>query len=142
LISNQPSTRLHSQLDHGNHSRAAKINQREPIMLHPLDADKRNLDAGDVVRIFNDRGACLAGLVIDDRIRQGVVQISTGAWFDPLEPGTPGSLCKHGNANMLTLDKGSSSLGQGPIAHTCLVEVEKFNDELPPVTAFDPPVII
>ena len=142
LISNQPSTKLHSQLDHGSHSRAAKINQREPILLHPEDARQRNLDAGEVVRIFNDRGACLAGLVIDDRILQGVVQMSTGAWFDPLEPGTPGSLCKHGNANMLTLDKGSSSLGQGPVAHTCMVEVEKFNSALPPLTAFDPPKII
>ena len=142
LISNQPSTKLHSQLDHGSYSRAAKIKQREPIMLHPEDAKKRNLKAGDIVRVFNGRGACLAGVSIDDQVRQGVVQMSTGAWFDPLEPGKPGSLCKHGNPNVLTPDKGTSKLGQGPIAHTCLVEVEIYDDELPAVTAFDPPVII
>jgi len=142
LISNQPSTKLHSQLDHGSHSRAAKINQREPILLHPIDAEQRNLKAGDVVTVFNDRGACLAGVTIGDQIRQGVVQISTGAWYDPLEPGKPGSLCKHGNPNVLTPDKGTSKLAQGPIAHTCLVEVEIYRDPLPPVTAFDPPVIV
>ena len=142
LISNQPSTKLHSQLDHGSYSRAAKINQREPIMLHPHDAQQRKLEAGDIVRVFNDRGACLAGVTIDNRVRQGVVQMSTGAWFDPLEPGKPGSLCKHGNPNVLTPDKGTSKLGQGPIAHTCLVEVEIYRDKLPPVTAFEPPVII
>jgi biotin/methionine sulfoxide reductase len=142
LISNQPSTKLHSQLDHGSHSRAAKINQREPILLHPIDAEQRNLKAGDVVTVFNDRGACLAGVTIGDQIRQGVVQISTGAWYDPLEPGKPGSLCKHGNPNVLTPDKGTSKLAQGPIAHTCLVEIEIYRGELPAVTAFDPPVII
>ncbi len=142
LISNQPSTKLHSQLDHGSYSRAAKIKQREPIMLHPHDAQQRKLEAGDIVRVFNDRGACLAGVTIDDRVRQGVVQMSTGAWFDPLEPGEPGSLCKHGNPNVLTPDKGTSKLGQGPIAHTCLVEVEIYRDKLPPVTAFEPPVIV
>ncbi len=68
LISNQPSTKLHSQLDHGSYSRAAKINQREPILLHPIDAEQRNLKAGDVVTVFNDRGACLAGVTIGDQI--------------------------------------------------------------------------
>ncbi len=142
LISNQPATKLHSQLDHGSHSRASKIKGREPIRLHPEDAAQRGLKTGDVVRVFNARGACLAGVIIDDRIRPAVVQMSTGAWFDPLEPGQPGSLCKHGNPNVLTPDKGTSKLGQGPIAHSCLVEVALFTDELPAVTAFDPPPII
>ena len=111
-------------------------------MLHPDDAAQRGLKAGDVVRVFNDRGACLGGVVIDEQVMPSVVQMSTGAWFDPLEPGKPGSLCKHGNPNMLTPDKGTSKLAQGPIAHSCLVEVELFSGELPEVTAFDPPVII
>ncbi len=40
-----------------------------------------------------------------------------------------------------TLDKGTSRLGQGPIALSCLVEVERYEGELPEVTAFDPPPI-
>jgi biotin/methionine sulfoxide reductase len=142
LISNQPLTKLHSQLDHGSHSRAAKINQREPVMLHPDDAAQRGLHDGDVVRVFNDRGACLAGVVIDEQVMPAVVQMSTGAWFDPLQPGEPGSLCKHGNPNVLTMDKGTSKLGQGPVAHSCLVEIELFSGELPEVSAFCSPVII
>ncbi len=142
LISNQPATKLHSQYDHGSQSRAAKIRQREPIALHPTDARRRGIEAGDIVRVFNERGACLAGVAVTDEVRQGVVQMSTGAWFDPLEPGTPGSLCKHGNPNVLTLDKGTSRLGQGPIAHSCLVEVELYSGDLPEMTAFDPPEIL
>jgi biotin/methionine sulfoxide reductase len=141
LISNQPKTKLHSQLDHGSHSRAAKIKQREPIMLHPEDAKTRSLNNGDIVRVFNHRGACLGGVVIDDQVMQGVVQMSTGAWYDPLEPGVSGSLCKHGNPNLLTPDIGTSQLAQGPISHTCMVQIECFTAELPELTAFDEPQI-
>jgi biotin/methionine sulfoxide reductase len=139
LISNQPKTKLHSQLDHGSHSRAAKIKQREPIMLHPEDAKARGLANGDVVRVFNYRGACLGGVQIDDQVMRGVVQMSTGAWYDPQQPASEGSLCKHGNPNVLTPDIGTSRLAQGPIAHTCMVEVEIFSGPLPELSAFDAP---
>ena len=38
LISNQPSTRLHSQHDLGAVSMANKIQGREPLLIHPNDA--------------------------------------------------------------------------------------------------------
>ena len=141
LVSNQPRTRLHSQFDPGSVSRASKIQGREPMTMNPIDAAARGLSEGDVVRVFNDRGACLAGLILSDTVMPGVVQLSTGAWYDPLEPGVVGSLCKHGNPNVLTRDKGTSRLGQGPSAHSTLVEVEKFEGSLPPITAFAPPPI-
>jgi len=94
------------------------------------------------VKVWNDRGACLAGVRIDDRIRPGVVQMSTGAWYDPVDPGAAGSLCKHGNPNVLTRDKGTSSLGQGPTAHSCLVDVARLDEPAPPITAHEPPVIL
>jgi biotin/methionine sulfoxide reductase len=68
-----------------------------------------------------------------------VVVLPTGAWYDPAEPGVPGTLELHGNPNVLTLDKGSSRLAQAPVAHSCLVEVERFAGEAPRVAAFDPP---
>jgi len=110
-------------------------------MIHPTDAKARGISDGDIVKVFNERGACLAGAIISDEIMAGVVQLSTGAWYDPEEPGVEGSLCKHGNPNVLTRDHGTSRIGQGPSAHTTLVEVKRFKDTLPPVTAFDPPVI-
>ena len=106
------------------------------------DANARNIKDGDVVKLFNDRGACLAGAIVNEKIRPGVVQISTGAWYDPENPLELNSLCKHGNPNVLTPDKGTSKLGQGPIAHSCLIEIEKFTDKVPKVTAHEPPNII
>jgi len=141
LVSNQPVTRLHSQLDNGIVSRESKIADREAVTIHPDDAVERNIKDGDVVRLFNDRGQCLAGAIISDAVRAGTIQLPTGAWYDPAEPGKIGSLDKHGNANVLTRDVGTSSLAQGPSAHSCLVEVEVFQGTPPPVTAFTPPPI-
>jgi len=139
LISNQPRTRLHGQLDCGPLSRNSKIAGREPLWMHPDDARARGLADGDVVRVFNDRGACLAGLVTTADIMPGVVQLATGAWYDPLEPGAPGTLDRHGNPNMLTLDKGTSKLAQAPISQTALVEIERYADPLPDITVFAEP---
>jgi biotin/methionine sulfoxide reductase len=80
--------------------------------------------------------------VVTDAIRPGVVQLATGAWFDPLDPAEIGSLDKHGNPNVLTLDKGTSKLAQSPAAQTALVEVERFAGDAPPITIFAPPAVV
>ena len=142
LLSNQPQARLHSQLDCGEVSRSAKVAQREPVWMNPEDAAARGIASGDVVRLYNARGACLAGAVVTDAIRPGVVQLATGAWFDPLEPAEIGSLDKHGNPNVLTLDKGTSKLAQCCVAQTALVEVERYEGTVPAITAFAPPPVV
>ncbi len=140
MISNQPRNRLHGQLDDTALSRSGKVGGREPLLINPADAGARQLADGDIVRVFNARGSVLAGVRITDTIRPGVVQLATGSWYDPADPSRDGSTDKHGNPNVLTLDKGTSRLGQGPIAQTALVEVERAADA-PPVTAYDPPKI-
>ncbi|WP_020696696.1 molybdopterin-dependent oxidoreductase [Reyranella massiliensis] len=139
MLSDQPADKLHSQLDHSPHAKATKIKGRQPITLHPDDATARGIAAGDLVRVFNDRGACLAAARVSDRIRRGVVRLSTGAWFDPADAGSNRPLEKHGNPNALTLDIGASKLSQGCIAQTCLVEIERFDGPAPAVTAHQPP---
>ena len=141
IISNQPSTRLHSQLDSGSISKGSKIKDREPMTMNPVDAAGRGIKTGDVVRVFNERGSCLAGVNLSENVMPGVIQLATGAWFDPIVPGQIGALCKHGNPNVLTMDRGTSRLAQGPTAHSTLVQVEKFNDDIPDVTAHLPPAL-
>lgn len=142
LISNQPRMRLHSQLDCGAGSRGKKVQGREPMRIHPSDADVRGLSNGDVVRVQNDRGACLAGVVIDESVRSGVIELATGAWYDPAQPTQPIGLDVHGNPNVLTADRGTTKLSQGPSAHSCLVQVIKFEGDPPPVRVFDAPTFI
>ncbi len=139
LVANQPATRLHSQLDFGATSLGSKISGREPVRINPADARARGIADGDIVRLFNHRGACLAGAMLSDAVRPGVVQLATGAWYDPFDPTTDVSLCVHGNPNVLTRDAGTSKLAQACTGQLTVVQVERFNGELPPIRAFDPP---
>ena len=141
LVSNQPRTRLHSQYDHGITSRQSKIKEREAARMHPQDAAVRGIKDGDIIRLFNDRGACLAGVMISERIRPGAIELPTGAWYDPQNPAEPNSLEVHGNPNVLTRDAGTSQLGQATSAHSCLVDVERFEQALPEVKAFKQPAL-
>ena len=137
LVANQPRSRLHSQLDVGAYSQSVKIAGREPVRLHPSDAAVRGLRDGELVRIFNDRGACLAGLAVDEAVRPGVAQLSTGAWYDP-DPAVPG-FCRHGNPNVLTADRPSSTLSQGCTGQLALVEIEPYRGTPPELSVTRPP---
>ena len=141
LITHQPTRRLHSQLDHSAYSRAGKMKMREPCRLNPEDAAARGISEGDLVRLHNERGATISVAIPDPGVRQGVVMLATGAWYDPDLEGDE-TCCKHGNPNTLTRDQGTSELAQGPGAMTCLVDIERLSGPAPEVTAFVPPVIL
>ena len=136
LVANQPATRLHSQLDFGAHSRGAKgAGGQEVLRVHPDDAAARGIADGDLVRLSNDRGAALATARVTDEIRSGVVQLPTGAWWDPEPDGT----CRHGNPNVLTRDVGTSRLAQGCTGQLCAVALERHPHPAPVVRAHHPP---
>jgi len=122
LVTIQPPDRLHAQMDPGPVAQANKIAGRELIRLNPSDAAQRKIKWGQVVRVFNERGACLAGAVIDDGVRSGVTVMATGAWYAPDAKG----LELAGNPNVLSLDVGTSRLTQGCAALSMLVEVERY----------------
>ncbi|MCI2423350.1 molybdopterin-dependent oxidoreductase [Saccharopolyspora sp. K220] len=137
LVANNPATRLHSQLDHGATSTSAKIHGREPVRMHPTDAVVRGLSTGDLVRVTSATGSVLAAVVISCSVRPGVVQLSTGAWYDPSAPGV--ATCIHGNPNALTRDVGTSRLAQGCTGQLTRVQVRRFIETLPPLKAHEPP---
>ena len=141
LVSSQPRDRLHSQMDCGPVSASGKVAGREAITINPADATARGIGSGDVVRVHNARGSCLAGVIISDTVSAGVVSLSCGAWYDPADGGGQ-ALCLHGNANVLTRDQGTSKLAQGPSSATALVEVERYTEPLKPVRAFDQPRVV
>jgi biotin/methionine sulfoxide reductase len=141
LVSSQPRDRLHSQMDCGPVAASGKIAGREAIAINPADAKARGINDGDVVRVHNARGSCLAGAIVSDSIGAGVVKLSCGAWYDPTDDSEL-ALCRHGNPNVLTRDQGTSKLGQGPSSATALVEVERYTEPLMPVAAFDPPRVV
>ena len=96
------------------------VSGKESVRLNPRDAARRGIASGDVIRLFNDRGACLGGALLDDAVLEGVAVMATGAWYSPAADG----LDTAGNPNVLAADRGTSSLTQGCAALSVLVEIE------------------
>ncbi|RTR32832.1 trimethylamine-N-oxide reductase TorA [Shewanella atlantica] len=143
-----PDKRLHSQMCESKEYRETyTVQGREPVYLSPVDAKKRGIKDGDIVRVFNERGQLLAGAVVSDSFPQGVIRIHEGAWYGPVgEDGSKeggaeiGALCSYGDPNTLTQDIGTSKLAQACSAYTCLVEFEKYQGKVPEVSSFNGPV--
>lgn len=132
LVANQPSGRLHSQLDFGAASQAQKHQGREIARMHPQDAGRLGIAPGSVIRIWNDRGAVLAVAALSEGLRPGVIQLSTGAWYAPRWLAGLGLTCVNGNPNAVTSDRGASGLSQGSAGQLALVSVEPFAGPVPP----------
>lgn len=137
LLCNQPSHRLHSQLDMGRASRSTKVAGREPVRLHPDDAAARGLTDGDLALVSSPQGSLLAGVIVTDALLPGVAQMHTGAWYDPSAPEVAD--CVNGNVNVLTRDVGTSTLTQGCSGAHVLVRVQRYEGPVPPVRSYDPP---
>jgi biotin/methionine sulfoxide reductase len=106
--------------------------------MNPADAARRGIQDGDLVRVFNDRGACLAGAMLDQGVVPQVAIMATGAWFDPASDADAPE--RHGNPNVLTLDIGTSKLSQGPSALSVLVDIERWTGSRPNVQVFNKPL--
>ncbi|MEM6461990.1 MAG: molybdopterin-dependent oxidoreductase [Pseudomonadota bacterium] len=138
LISGQPATRLHGQLDNGSYSRSQKVKGCEPLYIHPEAAAARGISDNDIVCVSNARGKCLAGAVLTDSIRPDTVALASGAWFDP-QTIDGDRIETAGNPNVLTIDKGCSELSQGNIAHTSLVTVCGWTGPIPQRKVYESP---
>ena len=87
----------------------------EPILeIHADDAATRNIEHGDVVRVFNARGEHRCKAVVSRRARPGVVH-GLGVWWRKF--GLDGT-----NVNQLT-GQALTDMGRGPTFYDCLVEV-------------------
>jgi anaerobic selenocysteine-containing dehydrogenase len=93
------------------------------LEIHPDDAHTRRIASGDVVRVFNDRGAFTATARVTDRARRGVV-VAPSIWWRKLSPGGE-------NANAVT-SQALTDLGRAATFYDCLVEVAVNERASPP----------
>ncbi|MGE4267870.1 MAG: molybdopterin-dependent oxidoreductase [Deferribacterales bacterium] len=142
LLSLHPKDRLHSQMDNLPLTKKYKVNGREPVVIHPLDARLLGIKNGDTVEVFNDRGAIICGAVLSKRVMRNVVRVDEGAWYAPEKPGLLGTRCISGNPNVLTSDKPTSCLAQACTAHSCLVSLRLLTEKVKANTAYDNPAIV
>ena len=97
--------------------------------IHPVDAEARGIKNGDIVNLYNDRGAVLGIAQVTERIRPGVVHsYESSAVYDPLEPGKPGSVDRGGCVNLLTPSRTLARNVPGMAPNSCLIEIEKWEE--------------
>jgi len=125
LVSPHPTYRVHSQLDNTWVQGVHKVQGREPIRISPNDAKKFGVNDGEIVEVYNDRGSVLAGVVVTNTIRDGVVAIEEGAWYSPEDASVNKTRCNSGQANLLTSSRPTSSMAQATTANTVLVSIKK-----------------
>jgi trimethylamine-N-oxide reductase (cytochrome c) len=98
-----------------------------PIRLNPRDAQARSIRHGDIVELFNDRGSVLGSAVVTERVPPGVVHsYASGAKYDPLIPGKPGSTDRGGCITLLVPGRLLSKNVPGMAPNSCLVEIRKW----------------
>lgn len=141
LVSPHPTYRIHSQLDNTWVQRVHKVNGREPIRINPADAKKFGVNDGDVVEVYNTRGRLLAGAVVTNDIRAGVVAIEEGAWYRPVDAKEENTLCNNGHVNVLTSSRPTSSMAQATAVNTTLVAVKPYKGVLKGNNLANPPKI-
>ncbi|WP_046994361.1 trimethylamine-N-oxide reductase TorA [Aliarcobacter butzleri] len=139
LITSHPQHRLHSQLNNTSLRKEYAVANREPIFINTKDAKAKGIKNGDIVRVYNKRGQILAGAVVTDDIKQGVVRVEEGAWYDPEVRGEIGTLCLNGNVNVLTKDMPTSKLANGNSPNTTLVNIEKYTKTASQISIFKQP---
>jgi anaerobic selenocysteine-containing dehydrogenase len=136
VVSNHPRWRVHAQMDDVNWFHeivtgkviAADGYHYEPVWLNPLDAARRGIANGDIVNLFNERGAVLCGAYVTERIMPGVVYVDHGSRYDPI---IPGELDRGGAINTITPHNCTSRNAAGMVTNGFLVEAERANmDEL------------
>jgi trimethylamine-N-oxide reductase (cytochrome c) len=132
LVSNHPHFRMHSQLDDCAWLREIKMCKvkgpdgyaYEPVWINPIDAQELGVKSGDVVKLFNERGWTLGGVIVSNRIIRHAVLQDHGARIDPIEPGVSD---RGGTNNLIAPKKIISQNCAGEVTSGYLVGVEKVD---------------
>ena len=95
----------------------------EPVWMTPEDAKARGIEAGDICKVYNDRGTVLCAARISERITPGSIYVAKGARVDPIAP----HIDRGGDMNLISPEHGVSYHCKGFVVTGYLVEVEKLS---------------
>ena len=134
LVSNLPPFRVHAQHDDVTWFReieTCKVTgpdgyKYEPVWVNPIDAGKLGLETGDVVKIYNERGAVLGGVIVTERIMPGAVYQDHGSRCDTIVLGE-GGLDRGGANNLIAPTATTSHHAHGEVTSGFLVNIEKVD---------------
>lgn len=133
MMSNHPRWRHHSQADDIPWTReipTCKVQGPdgylyEPLWINPSDASRRGIEAGDIVKAFNERGIVLCGAYVTERVMPGVVYVDHGSRVDWI---VPGQVDRGGAINLICPAGTTSKNCVGEVTSSYLVEVAKLDE--------------
>lgn len=107
---------------HSTYTNVLMLHEAVPdeVWINPIDASARQLNSGDLVHVFNDRGVVAIPCKVTQRILPGVVAMPQGAWTRLDSNGVDVGGC----INTLTSHL-PSPLAKGNPQHTNLVEIKR-----------------
>ncbi len=105
---------------HSQGSNLPRLRERadHAVEMHPQDAASRGISAGQLVRVFNDRGEARLPVRLTDDLTPGVVCLREGSWVRLDDQG----IDTGGAANIFTSTTGTQPSVQ-PIMHNIGVEI-------------------
>ena len=93
---------------------------RQEVWVNPVDAKNREINDGDLLKVWNDRGEIRVVAKVTPRIMPGVIAMGQGSWYRPNRDGVDLGACM----NTLTTQR-PSSLAKANPQHSNLVEITK-----------------
>ncbi|MGI6216315.1 MAG: molybdopterin-dependent oxidoreductase [Coriobacteriales bacterium] len=134
LVSNHPRWRVHANLDDVPWFREIETCKvigpdgyaYEPVWVNPIDAEREGLQDGDIVTIFNERGAVMGGVRLTERIMPGAISQDHGTHVDPIVRGY-GGLDRGGANNLIAPSAVTSKNAVGEVTAGYLVGIKKVD---------------
>jgi anaerobic selenocysteine-containing dehydrogenase len=114
IVSPKPHAFLNTQ--YANESVQQRRQGEQAVLIHPKDAAARNIQTGNYVRVFNDRGSFEGRAEVTDDVMPGLVLANVGYWPSLNRSGT--------SVNATTADR-HSGLGQAGTYSDSLVDVAR-----------------
>lgn len=137
VVSPHPFNRLHSQMANTSVRHEEHVQGRQHVLISVEDAKANGIKDGDLVELYNQRGAVIAGARVTRKIMKGVVSLEEGGWVQFDSKGR----CNAGSINVITTSLAASGLSQATSANTCIASLKKCTDPESENRAFEPPVI-
>lgn len=132
LITNHPRWRVHAQNDDNTWCReieTCKVEgpdgyMYEPIWVNPKDAAVLGFKNGDIVKLYNERGAVLGGIRLSERVIPQSVYQDHGVRVDNI---VIGEFDRAGANNLICPGNTTSKNAPGEVTNSFLVNLEKVD---------------
>ncbi len=131
MVSNHPKWRHHSQCDDIPWFREIRWSRvkgydgymYEAVWINPTEAAKRGIVDGDIIKVYNERGICLGGARVTERVGPQTAIMDHGARIDMIAD----RIDRGGSNNLITPRACTSTIAWGQATSGFLVEIEKLD---------------